>query len=201
VTDDQLGSDIAELRAAHARLHRRLGGVDDTVLRRDSRLPGWTVGHVLVHLARNADSVVRRLTSAAAGELVDQYPGGSAARSAEIDAGVRRPAADVLADLRQADDRLDRTVQDLDAAVWTRPVRLGDGGEVPAAALVFRRWREVEVHSVDLGIGPEPADWPLGLIERWLPSLLAGLPDRADPRQLVAWATGRGPAPVLPPWG
>jgi hypothetical protein len=36
----------------------------------------------------------------------------------------------------------------------------------------------VEVHHVDLGLGYEPDRWPAGLVERMLPDLLAGLPDR-----------------------
>jgi hypothetical protein len=30
--------------------------------------------------------------------------------------------------------------------------------------------------------------------------LLAGLPGRADERELMAWLLGRGPAPELQPW-
>ncbi len=45
-------------------------------MRGPSLLPEWSDGHVLTHLARNADSVVRRMEGAARGELVDQYPGG-----------------------------------------------------------------------------------------------------------------------------
>ena len=69
------------------------------------------------------------------------------------------------------------------------------------ALLPFRRWREVEVHLVDLGIGVTAADWSQGLVDRALPNLLAGLGGRSDPRQLMAWMVGRGPAPHLEPWG
>jgi len=37
---------------------------------------------------------------------------------------------------------------------------------VGLAPLPFRRWREVEVHLVDLGIGLTPADWPQELVDR-----------------------------------
>ena len=36
-----------------------------------------------------------------------------------------------------------------------------------------RRWREVELHHVDLGLGYEPADWPPAFVERVLPDALA----------------------------
>jgi maleylpyruvate isomerase len=66
---------------------------------------------------------------------------------------------------------------------------------------VFSRWREVEVHHVDLGLGYEPTDWPAELVARWLPTVVRELPDRTDPTALLAWALGRGPAPALGPWG
>jgi len=69
---------IDGVRAAHERLHARARLIDDGVARGPSRLPGWTVGHVVTHLARNADSVVRRLHGAAAGVPAPQYPGGVA---------------------------------------------------------------------------------------------------------------------------
>jgi maleylpyruvate isomerase len=169
---------IDGVRAAHTRLHATVGGLDDATARRPSRLPGWSVGHVVTHLARNADSVVRRLAAAAEDRLVEQYEGGAVGRDAAIE-----------------------LVDTLPAEVWERPVlRSGPaGGTVPAARLAYSRWREVEVHHVDLGLGYEPADWPAPLVELMLPGLLAGLPDRADRAALAGWALDRGPAPRLAP--
>jgi maleylpyruvate isomerase len=194
--------EIEGVRAAHARLHETLAGLDDAAARRPSRLPGWSVGHLVTHLARNADSVVRRLAAAAEDRLIEQYEGGDAGRSAAIESGAGRPAAALLADLVDADAAVDRLFATLPAAVWDRPVlRSGpDGGTVPAARLAYSRWREVEVHHVDLGLGYEPDRWPAGLVERMLPALLAGLPDRAGPAALAAWALDRAPAPPLSPW-
>ena len=58
---------VAGCVAAQARLDGALRGLDDAAARRPSLLPGWSVGHVLTHIARNADSVVWRLEGAAAG--------------------------------------------------------------------------------------------------------------------------------------
>jgi len=66
---------------------------------------------------------------------------------------------------------------------------------VPAARLAYSRWREVEVHHVDLGLGYEPARWPGRLVELMLPDLLAGLPERAGRTALAARALDRSPAP------
>ena len=62
--------------AAEAELERTIERLDDEAARGPSQLPGWSVGHTLTHLARNADSVVWRLGGAAKGERRDQYPGG-----------------------------------------------------------------------------------------------------------------------------
>jgi maleylpyruvate isomerase len=194
--------EIEGVRMSHARLHETLAGLDDATARGPSRLPGWTVGHLVTHLARNADSVVRRLAAAAEDRLIEQYEGGDAGRNAAIEAGARRPAAALVADLVDADAAVDQLLATLPAEVWERPVlRSGPaGGTAPAARLAYSRWREVEVHHVDLGLGYEPDRWPDGLVERMLPGLLAGLPDRAGRAALAAWALGRAPAPKLAPW-
>ena len=62
-------------RAAHARLVARVEHIIDEQVRSPSRLPRWTVAHVLTHLARNADGHVRRLEGALHGEDVPRYPG------------------------------------------------------------------------------------------------------------------------------
>jgi maleylpyruvate isomerase len=193
-------SDIEATAAAHARLHATLAELSDEAAGRPSLLPGWTIGHLVTHLARNADSVVRRLSAAADGELVTQYEGGPPTRSRDIEAGAARPAAELLRDLQVADDTLDALCGSLPEAVWDGPALVGSGAQVEASYLVFARWREVEVHHVDLGMGYQPSDWPIEYVDRELPFLLAKLPERADARALMAWTLGRGPAPEVSPW-
>ena len=187
--------------AAHARLHATVAGLADDTVRRPSRLPGWTVGHVLTHLARNADSVVRRLDGAARGEVVDQYPGGAEGRTQEIDVGAGRSRDELVADVLAADAAVETTIATLAEEAWSNGTRSLGGEVVPASDVVFSRWREVEVHHVDLGLGYEPADWPAGLVTRWLPRAVAGLAQRSDDHELLAWILDRGPAPELRPWG
>jgi maleylpyruvate isomerase len=193
-------TEIDATAVAHERLHSTLAGLTDDIARRPSRLPDWTIGHVVTHLARNADSVVRRLRAAADGELVTQYDGGWEARASAIETGAARPASELLADLRAADDAVDGLFAELPDAVWDGSVLNGSAEEVPAAHLAFARWREVETHHVDLGLGYPVARWPMELVEKWLPSLLDGLTRRTDPRALMAWTLGRGPAPDVGPW-
>jgi maleylpyruvate isomerase len=191
---------IDGVRAAHERLHARARLIDDGVARSPSRLPGWTVGHVVTHLARNADSVVRRLHGAAAGAPVPQYPGGVVSRNQEIETGAGRPAVELVADLHDADEAVDRLIAGLPATVWERSVPGANGKDVPTDRVVYSRWREVEVHHVDLGLGYEPFQWPPALVELMLPGLLADLPERTDPAALAAWALDRAPAPPLRAW-
>jgi maleylpyruvate isomerase len=193
--------DLDGMRRSHAGVLADLAGLADDVARRPSRLPGWTVGHVVTHLARNADSVTRRLAGAARGEVVDQYAGGAAGRAGEIEEGSDRPASVLVEDLRVAQERLEAAADTMPDGAWDGLTRGVDGDERPAWRLPFGRWREVEVHRVDLGLGHEPADWPDELVARWLPDVLATLPDRTDPPSLLAWALGRTPtAPALGPW-
>jgi maleylpyruvate isomerase len=191
-------------RDASARLLATLDGLDDATARRPSRLPGWTVGHVVTHLARNADSQVRMLEGAIAGRVADQYEGGLQGRAAAIAAGAGRPAADLVADLTRAIDDLDATWGRIPLEVWaTGHGRMGNGELCPCAEMPARRWREVEIHRVDLGLGA-PADWPDAYVDMELPKALAQLPDRLSPPDraaLLAWLVGRVEAPPgLPPW-
>lgn len=192
-------------RDASARLLATLDGLDDAIARRPSRLPGWTVGHVVTHLARNADSHVRMLEGAKAGSVADQYEGGLDGRAADIAAGAGRPAAELVTDLNRAIGDLDAAWGQVPVDVWdSGRGRMGNGELCPCAELPARRWREVEIHRVDLGLGAEPADWPDAYVELELPKALAQLPDRLSPpdrARLLAWLVGRVEAPPeLPPW-
>jgi maleylpyruvate isomerase len=178
-----------------------------------SLLPGWSVGHVLTHIARNADSMVRVLDATERGEVVERYPGGKSTRNAEIEAGFARPADEHVADVAATIARLE--------AAWTRHTqwdgisRESDGREVTVAWLVFARWREVEVHRADLGLGYGPQDWPGEYVRKDLrvmemlwnarrPMGMTGLPDaalQAPPANRLAWLLGRAEIDGLPPAG
>lgn len=194
-------AEIDGCRRAHALLTATVGGLTDDVALRASRLPGWTIGHVLTHLARNAEAMCRRIDASISGELVEQYPGGATGRAAEIESGARRPASKLVADASGWSEQVDERFRQMPDDGWARLVRTVAGGTHPVAMLPLRRWREVEVHLVDLGLGYTAADWSEELVERAVPRLLSDLPDRSDRRQLMAWMLGRGPAPSLDPWG
>jgi len=179
--------DLTAVRAAHARLLAVIDGLTDAAARRPSLLPGWTVGHVLTHVARNADSFIWLAEGAAAGEVRDQYPGGFEQRQAEIEAGARRPAAELVDDVRATGERLEA---DFDGVTdWEAPVRTMLG-EVPLRELLFRRVREVEIHTSDLDLEHTWEDWSEAFVDAQL--------DRLGPagrRHVVAFLAGRADVP------
>jgi maleylpyruvate isomerase len=184
--------------AAQEDLEADLADLDDAGARRPSQLPGWSVGHVLTHLARNADSVVWRLEGAAGGELRDQYPGGLEQRRDEIETGATRPAAELVADVRSSSAAVARVMADLPEEAWDAPSRTSRGVVEPSRDAVFSRWREVAVHHGDLGLGAVPL--PPALVDAWLARELPRLGERTDAAELLAWVIGRGEAPELAPW-
>lgn len=151
--------DIALVAGATERLLTTAAGLGDDAVAGPSALPGWSVGHVLGHLARNADSHTRRAEGAARGELVPQYSGGPAGRAAEIEAAARRPAAEAVADLQEACERLARAWAAMPAEAWARSID-SMGTEMPASEAPVSRLVEVEVHHADLGLDYRPRHWP-----------------------------------------
>lgn len=201
-TDDAVAGAVG----AHRRLFETLAGVDDDMARRPSLLPDWSVGHVLTHLARNADSHVRMLEAARQGQAVAQYPGGFDQRAADIEAGAGRSAVVLVEDVRSSAARLEQAWAAMTPEAWDGH-GLRAGGEVwPCRQLPFHRWREVEVHHADLGLAFSFAEWSEGYASAELEASLPNLPDRLDGagrRRLAAWLLDRAADPgplVLGPW-
>jgi maleylpyruvate isomerase len=192
--------DITDCRAAHARLLVTIRAVSEEQLREPSLLPGWTRAHVLGHLVGNAGSVTRRLSAAAEGRAVDQYPSGMKGRTEEIEDRSRLSAEQLVEDVRTSSAEVDSLFASYPEDAWDNPIRSVDGPDSPARQLAFTRFCEVEIHHVDLALGYEAQDWPPSLIERLLPTVLADLPERAGAVGLLGWLVGRAPAPTLTPW-
>ncbi|MEV5956346.1 maleylpyruvate isomerase family mycothiol-dependent enzyme [Streptomyces sp. NPDC051987] len=149
--------DLASVQEATDRLLTAVAALDNAAGARPSRLPGWTVGHVLAHLARNADALANALDGR------PMYVSAEA-RDADIERGAPRPLDVQLADLRASHAGfLARAAEPAD---WSRTVELRNGVTDIAARLPMRRWAEVELHHVDLGIGYELEDLPAEFTER-----------------------------------
>lgn len=190
----------------HARLLRRVVQLTNKDVRAPSLLPGWTVGHVLTHLARNADAHTRRLSGALCGHDVPKYANGQDQRRREIDDGAGRQAEEIIADLRASQSKLEAVFAQCAEAGWPNGHFLG-GGDYGVVACPAHRLREVEMHHVDLGLGYTSLDWPDEYVAWELPVLLAGAAERLgtsrDRRLFMAWLAGRGPVDVgtiLAPW-
>ncbi|MEH0842311.1 maleylpyruvate isomerase family mycothiol-dependent enzyme [Micromonospora sp. CPCC 205711] len=172
-----------EVAAATDRLLRTAEGLDAADLAAPSLLPGWTRGHVLAHLARNADGFVNLLTSARTGERIPMYAS-IAARSADIEAGAARPVAAHLDDLHRSAERFTEAVAAMPVEAWAATVETRRG-PWQAALLVWGRLRELEVHHVDLAAGYRPADWPAAFAQHLLHEVGAGLAGRDDAPPMV----------------
>ncbi|WP_200423305.1 maleylpyruvate isomerase family mycothiol-dependent enzyme [Streptomyces sp. Y2F8-2] len=199
--------DLASVRDATGRLLTAAAKLDNAAVAEPSRLPGWSRGHVLAHLARNADALVNVLQGR------PMYASAES-RDADIERDARRPLDVQLADLRESEARF----QEAGAAPadWSRTVELRNGVTDKAARVPFRRWVEVELHHVDLGIGYELEDLPAEFVEREIDFLAerftghSGVPPTRVTDGTRAWSTGReaaepevivrGPAPDLLGW-
>ncbi len=209
-----LGRDLAGATAAHAALVDAIIDLTDAQVAHSSLLPDWTVGHVLTHIARNADGHALMLLAANRGEVGRQYAGGMVQRNAEIEQGARRPAAEQVADVATACAGLEAAWAAMTTAGW-QGEGLSVAGTVKVNDLPFRRWRETVVHHADLGMGFTWRDWPADYVRLelarttmlWasrkpmglttLPLAAQTLPDGAR----LAWLLGRTAVAGLDPAG
>jgi maleylpyruvate isomerase len=206
---------MTDVETATGQLLRTAESLDDGAVAKPSRLPGWTVGHVLTHVARNADAYTNLLTWARTGVETPAYPTPTA-RAEGIEAGAGRPLQEQIEDIRAAHERFADAAAAMPAEAWT--FHLPSTGQ-SAAAVPWARLREVEVHHVDIGAAYSPADWPDSFALRLLREIVIGAPATApamvlrphladhpltigDPagapvvsgptRSLAAWLAGRG---------
>lgn len=201
---NDLDRDRAGATRAHVAVIAGLRDLGDDQVSQPSLLPGWTVGHVATHIARNADGHTHMLEAARRGEIAPMYPGGREQRGADIKAGASRSADELIADVVDSAARLDAAWAAMQPEAWAgRGVTIT--GEMVMSELLFIRWREVVVHHADLGLGNSWMDWdeeyvrldlarlsmlwasrkPMGLTD--LPTEAMGVP----PRHRVAWLLGR----------
>jgi maleylpyruvate isomerase len=144
----------ARVTAATALLRTSAEQISDQQAREPSLLPGWSRGHLLTHLARNADGLRNLLTWARTGATTPQYSSPQE-RSEGIERGAGRPAAELLADLAESAAALDAAAASLPEEAWAAHVAWH-----AAWYTLWRRLTEVEIHHVDLGLGYSRADWP-----------------------------------------
>jgi maleylpyruvate isomerase len=192
----QISGDIASCSSSHRGLLTQLqslGAIDPLA---PSRLPGWTVAHVLTHIARNASGHLEMLAGR------PQYVRGMESRNEDIEAGVRRSWPELIEDVEATCEALESGWHDV--SDWSGTATTVAGNR-PKRMLPLLRQREVEIHRVDLGLGYEFSDMPSEYVRKDLrlwemqwrarkPMGLTPLPRAAlaaPPHDRLAWFVGR----------
>jgi maleylpyruvate isomerase len=226
VTDrHDVAATVAWMREATARLLAVVDKLADEDLRGPSTLPGWSRAHVVGHLARNAEALVRLATWAQTGIKTPMYADREQ-RAAEIERSAALPGDTLRAQLADT-AALDTALTRLTAAQWEADVRSALGRAIPAAELPWMRIREVCLHAVDLNTDARMDDLPAEVLDLLLDDVTTALSARDDcpalrltptdrdrtwplggpatatasgtAADLAGWLTGRIAAPHRPP--
>ena len=195
VDPEQPAAEIASCAGSHAALVAWLRAAEPIDPSTPSLLPGWTIGHVLTHIARNGDGHLDMLAGR------PQYPS-LASRNDDIESGAARSWTEIVADVERVCGDVDARYEE--CGDWTGTVRLL-AGDRPKSLMPLLRQREVEVHRADLGLGYGFADMPSDYLRKDLrlmgmlwrarkPMGLTPLPAAAlalAPPIRLAWMMGR----------
>lgn len=176
---------LAELDSATAGLVNGIQGLTDTEAREASLLPGWSRGHVLTHLARNAEGGTRLLIWARTGEPGYEYRS-VAARAQAIEDGAGRPAEELREDVQRTAQALHEASAVMPPEAWRHKVTWTTGQETEAEHVPASRLAEMLLHHVDLNRTYSPSDWPAGWTAEMLDRVVASLNDERSLAPLTA---------------
>jgi len=169
---------LQQIREATGRLVMSARSLNEHDVAAPSLCSGWTRGHVLAHVALNADSLVNLLTWARTGIETPQYPSWEV-RESDIGEAAGRSVGGHLDAITASAARFESAAESLPGDRWSYVVR-GIGGDAqPASEYLTARRREVEVHHVDLDAGYGPERWPLDFVESELVHAASKLSRRA----------------------
>ena len=198
---NEVNDSLGRLAAATGRLLATAATLSDAQVREPSALPGWTRGHVLAHIARNADGLGNLLIWARTGTETPMYPS-ARSRGDDIEAGAGRPAAVLAADVRESAAAFAAQAATVPDDAWSTQVRALYGPPFPAFVVLERRLSEVEIHHVDLATGYSPGDWPADYVAIALPRVAESFAGRKDAPRCLVWAEGTpGPLRIGPEQG
>ncbi|MBK8734058.1 MAG: maleylpyruvate isomerase family mycothiol-dependent enzyme [Actinomycetales bacterium] len=128
---------------------------------------GWTRGHVLTHIARNAEGLGNLVTWAVTKVETPMYASAQA-RNDAIEAGSGRSMSTLRDDIRNASTWLGLGARALSPADDATPLTVRGGVSDRASGLATRRLREVVYHHVDLLAGYSFHDVPAALVADFL---------------------------------
>jgi maleylpyruvate isomerase len=197
---DEARHSLDRLAAATERLLATAAALSDAQAREPSLLPGWARGHVLTHIARNADGLANLLRWARTGTEIPMYASAQS-RTADIEAGAGRPAAGLAEDVRASAAAFAAEAAGMPDQAWTAQVRALHGPPFPALGVLDRRLSEVEIHHVDLAAGYSPADWPDVFVSGALPRVAGSFTGREDTPCCQVWAEGAPHGYLIGPQG
>ena len=199
-------------------VERAAAGLEPGQLPGPSRLATWSRGHVLSHLARNADALTNLFTWARTGVESRMYssPG---EREDGIRAGAHRGLPEQLADLTASGSHFLAEAHAVPAARRSFSVISGQGRQVAAHEVPWLRVREVWLHLVDLDAGngidilPAGVAWTLTTdVAAWMTQRTTATVDlrvngygtvrlgaaasadgvvEGSPQRIAGWLTGR----------
>lgn len=171
--------------------------IEDSDFALPSPLPGWSRAHVIGHVARNAEALVRLASWARTGVECQMYESRDQ-RDAEVESTanmapdeLRRLSVDTAAEL-------DAALAALDERTWAATVRTALGRIIPAAEIPWMRIREVWLHAIDIDADLEFAEFPSGVVDLLLDDTTGALSVRDGCPSLIlapgdrtrTWALG-----------
>jgi maleylpyruvate isomerase len=207
-TERELASGM--LADASARLVRTVDGFHGDDWAAPSLLPGWQRAHVVAHLALNAEGMARALRGLVADEDHAQprtmYDSDDR-RAHDIAELAVDDASKIRAHLLAGVTNLQEAIDAMPGDRWEVRVERTPGGRtMRAGAFPGMRWRELEIHHVDLDADYTTAEWSLAFAEH----LLDAMTKRLRPEQPFevrpldsqrTWVLGDGvsanPVPVV----
>ena len=131
--------EIDALHASHARLTDALRTMEPADPRTPTELPNWSIGHVMTHIARNADSTIRMLAG------LPQYWKGVESRASDIELGAGRTWDELVDDVVATNDAVDRRMREV--TDWTGSVRATTAVRPKALWPTVSRKRARSCHS------------------------------------------------------
>ncbi|MFJ6651060.1 maleylpyruvate isomerase family mycothiol-dependent enzyme [Streptomyces sp. NPDC091290] len=167
------------MREGTALLLNTADQLTDADLHTPSLLPGWTRAHVIGHVSRNAEALVRLATWAHTGIRTPMYADREQ-RAAEIESSATLPPHVLREQLKSTAADLEDALGALDTGTWQAEVKSALGRTIPAAEIPWMRIREVWLHAVDLASGTTFTALPDALTDILLDDVTATLSARPD---------------------
>lgn len=144
---------LEHIEAETERVVATAGSLHNDAVLAPSLCAGWSRGHVLSHLARNAEALERVCAAATLGTGQTMYASDEI-RDAEVAAGARRSAGVLADDVRVTAEQLAGALASVGPQHASMTVPRTPGGRlIPVGGLRFLRLREVVFHHVDLDAG------------------------------------------------